>query len=221
MRVSSRPLERRKLSRRGSSAAGVAGATSIASSSVEAMQEHAAGQRQNPRVRKPEPVLLIGGFQAAEETPFAGLGQAEAMAVLKESLALGDDSVVAADRTARGQRIRRAQPVGGTAGELARALAKPLVEVSGKQCRPAGAPLGAQADGLRLSATRVIEKIHVRADAEFVPGLPCKRSQPRTGLRISRIDREGGAEVLPRFLGAAQRAQQLCPPDEEVRPQGR
>src|SRR5712692_7987109 len=221
MRMSSRPLERRKLRRRGSSAAGVAGATSIASSSVEAMQEHAAGQRQNPRVRKPEPVLLIGGFQAAEETPFAGLGQAETMAVLKESFALGDDASVAAGRTASGQRIRRAQPVGDTAGELARTPVKPLVEVSGKQCRPAGAPPRAQAGGLRLSTTRVIEKIHVCADAEFVSELPCKRSQPRLGLRISRVEREGGAELLPRLVATPQRAQQLCALHQDIRPQGR
>src|SRR5258707_1389822 len=112
----------------------------------------------------PEPMLLVGTFQALEPTIF----NSEAVAILEESFCGGHRLLIVGMGAAHGDPIPCSEVVGGAAEELDGVLTKPLIAVEADDRRPSPVPSGTQASAVGLTGVAETEEIDVFTEAQFV-----------------------------------------------------
>src|SRR5215472_1470963 len=128
------------------------------------IDEGRAAQSQNPRRLIPIPVLCITEFHSAHKASFARF---PSVVKIKERLALGNHGVVVANCAASSYGAPRLPPR-DAAHKLSRLCPGTLIKIPGNTRSPVRGPVRPQAHPFVVKARRIIEKVVVLAEAQFV-----------------------------------------------------
>src|SRR5712692_8639981 len=145
------------------------------------VDQHARRQREHARRAEPQPALVVVELEAADERFSA---ESEPVVQLEEGFALGDHSIVVADRPSHRDRIARRRLEGDRAAEAGRLPAEADVISAGEVGGPARLPIRAQAGSKVPGGVGVVVTVNVGPEPEFVAGFFCQAVESFFGLGV-------------------------------------